>query len=275
MLQLEPMSPLLMITAFTTLGGVLSVLAASVFMVLPASMRERLMPHMISFATGALLGASLLALLPHAVEYSGERVHELGAVLVAGILVFFMLEKLVLWRHSHEHGHDCAEHAPSLTGRARSSAYVVLIGDSLHNFVDGLVIGAAFLASPHLGIASAIAVIAHEIPQEVGDFAIFLRGGFSRVKALGLNLCSSLASVVGGWIAWFALGNAQGLLPYALGIAVASLLYVAMSDLIPGLHERSDARTALAQISLIAAGIAVIALTHADAGRSLAAGPGP
>lgn len=265
MLQSNPMSTLAMITAFTTLGGVLSVLAASTFMVLPGGARERILPHMISFATGALLGASLLALLPHAIEHAGPRVHELGAALVGGILIFFVLEKLVLWRHSHDHAHDCGDHAPLISGRPRSSAYLVLIGDSLHNFVDGLVIGAAFLANPHLGIASAIAVIAHEIPQEVGDFAIFLRGGFSRAKALGLNLLSSLASVVGGWVAYFALGQSQWLLPYALALAVSSLLYVAMSDLIPGLHQRTDARTALTQVGFIAAGIGLIAFTHAHA----------
>lgn len=265
MVESAPMSTLALITAFTTLGGVLSVLAASCFMVLPDAVRARILPHMISFATGALLGASLLALLPHAIEYSGPRVHELGAALVAGILLFFILEKLVLWRHSHDHGHDCGEHSPLLTSRAKSSAYLVLIGDSLHNFVDGLVIGAAFLANEHLGIASAIAVIAHEIPQEVGDFAIFLRGGFSRLKALSLNLLSSLASVVGGWLAYFALGQSQEFLPYALALAVASLLYVAMSDLIPGLHERTDARTGFAQVGFIAAGIALIAFTHSHA----------
>ena len=265
MLQFATMSPLVLITAFTTLGGVLSVLAASAFMVLPGAARERILPHMISFATGALLGASLLALLPHAVEYSGPRVHELGAALVAGILVFFVLEKLVLWRHSHDHAHDCGEHAPLIPHRSRSSAYLVLIGDSLHNFVDGLVIGVAFLANHHLGVASAIAVIAHEIPQEVGDFAIFLRGGFSRAKALALNLASSLASVAGGWVDYFALGQAQWLLPYALALAVSSLLYVAMSDLIPGLHERTDARTAFAQVGFIGAGILLIALTHSHA----------
>ncbi len=265
MVESAPMSTLALITAFTTLGGVLSVLAASCFMVLPDAVRARILPHMISFATGALLGASLLALLPHAIEYSGPRVHELGAALVAGILLFFILEKLVLWRHNHDHGHDCGEHSPLISSRAKSSAYLVLIGDSLHNFVDGLVIGAAFLANEHLGVASAIAVIAHEIPQEVGDFAIFLRGGFSRFKALGLNLLSSLASVAGGWLAYFALGQSQGFLPYALALAVASLLYVAMSDLIPGLHERTDARTGFAQVGFIAAGIALIAFTHSHA----------
>ena len=265
MLPSLSMSPLALISAFTIAGGLLSVLAASLFLVLPVAARERLLPHMISFATGALLGASLLALLPHAIVHAGHRLHQLGAALVAGILVFFVLEKLVLWRHSHDHGHDCGEHSPILPKRARSSAWLVLIGDSLHNFVDGLVIGAAFLANPHLGVASAIAVIAHEIPQEVGDFAIFLRGGFSVPRALGLNLLSSLASLVGGWVAYFTLGQAQDLLPYALALAVASLLYVAMSDLIPGLHQRTDARTALSQVGLIAAGILLIALTHAHA----------
>ena len=262
MVEFPPMSTLALITAFTTLGGVLSVLAASGFMVLPERVRLRILPHMISFATGALLGASLLAILPHAIEYSGTDFHRLGASLVAGILLFFVLEKLVLWRHNHDHSHDCAEHAPLLRSRAESSAYLVLIGDSLHNFVDGLVIGAAFLANEHLGVASAIAVIAHEIPQEVGDFAIFLRGGFSRAKALTLNLLSSLASVLGGWIAYFALGGSQAFLPYALALAVSSLLYVAMSDLIPGLHERTDARTAFSQVAFIAAGIGLIALAH-------------
>jgi len=262
MLEFPAMSKLALITAFTTLGGVLSVLAASGFMVLPERVRTRILPHMISFATGALLGASLLAILPHAIEYSGTHLHELGASLVGGILLFFVLEKLVLWRHSHDHGHDCGEHSPLLHSRAESSAYLVLIGDSLHNFVDGLVIGAAFLANHRLGIASAIAVIAHEIPQEVGDFAIFLRGGFSRAKALSLNLMSSLASVFGGWVAYFALGGSQAVLPYALALAVSSLLYVAMSDLIPGLHERTDARTAFSQVGFIAAGIAVIAIAH-------------
>ena len=262
MIQLPTMSTLAWITAFTTLGGVLSVLAASVFVILPADRREAMLPHMISFATGALLGAALLAILPHAIEYSGPHIHELGAALVGGILLFFILEKLVLWRHSHDHSHDCSDHAPLISRRAASSAYLVLVGDSLHNFVDGLVIGAAFLANKHLGFASAIAVIAHEIPQEVGDFAVFLRGGFSRRKALALNLASSLASVLGGWVAYFALGAAQSYLPFALALAVASLLYVAMADLIPGLHERTDARTALTQIAYIAAGIALIAYTH-------------
>jgi zinc and cadmium transporter len=256
------MSKLAWIIAFTTLGGVLSVIAASLFILIPDARRVRILPHMISFATGALLGAALLAILPHAIEYAGTRVDSLCAALVAGILLFFVLEKLVLWRHSHDHTHDCADHSPLVSKRAQSSAYLVLVGDSLHNFVDGLVIGAAFLANEHLGIASAIAVIAHEIPQEVGDFVIFLRGGFSKRKALALNLASSLASVVGGCVAYFALSGSYAYLPFALAFAASSLLYVAMADLIPGLHERTDARTAITQILLIAAGIGLIALTH-------------
>jgi zinc and cadmium transporter len=260
--MISSMSILAWTTLFTTLGGVLSVSAASMFMFLPATLREQLLPHLISFATGALLGAALLALLPHAIVAAGPAAHELGWVITGGILLFFVLEKLVLWRHSHDHDHDCADHSPLVTKRAETSAYLVLVGDTLHNFVDGFVIGAAFLANIHLGIASAIAIIAHEIPQEVGDFAILLRGGFSRRKALALNLLSSLSAVVGGWVAYTTLGGAQAYLPWALGFAVASLLYVAVADLIPGLHERTDAKTGIGQVALILAGVALIAVAH-------------
>ena len=178
------MSVLSWIIASTALGGVLSVAAAASFIALPEGWREKLLPHLVSFATGALLGAALIAILPHAIEAAGPNVHRLGLAIALGILLFFVLEKLVLWRHSHDHEHDCADHAPLVAKRAETSAYLVLIGDSLHNLVDGFVIGAAFLSNVHLGIASAVAIIAHEIPQEVGDFAILLRGGFARKSAL-------------------------------------------------------------------------------------------
>jgi zinc and cadmium transporter len=265
MLESAAMTTLTWIVLFTGLGGLLSVSAAGIFMVLPGGWRERLLPHLISFATGALLGAALIAILPHAIEAAGASAHELGYAITGGILLFFVLEKLVLWRHSHDHSHDCADHVPLLTKRAETSAYLVLVGDTLHNFVDGLVIGAAFLANVHLGIASAVAIIAHEIPQEVGDFAILLRGGFKRGTALALNLMSSLAAVVGGVVAYFALGHAQAYLPWALALAVSSLLYVAVADLIPGLHERTETKDGLAQVALILAGVAVIAYAHSHA----------
>ena len=256
------MSTLAWIVALTLVGGALSALAASVVLLLPASVRTRLLPHLVSFATGALLGAALLALLPHAIEGAGVgNTHYIGLTLLAGILVFFVLEKLVLWRHCH---HDaCEAHVPGHDHRDAASASLILFGDGFHNVLDGVLIAAAFLTDTHLGIVTAIAVFAHEIPQEVGDLAILLNGGLSRRKALVLNLLASLTSVVGGVIAYFALEPALHLLPYALAIAASSFLYVAVADLIPGLHRQIDMGSGIAQFTLIALGVIVIYASHA------------
>lgn len=237
---------------------------AGLFLLLPERLRNRALPHLVSFATGALLGASLLALLPHAVESAGsEHVHGIGLALVAGIGGFFILEKLVLWRHSHsgeyaDHGAHHAHHEH----REQASAVLVVIGDSIHNALDGVIIGAAFLADTSLGIVTAVAVMTHEIPQEIGDFAVLLNSGMSRGRALALNVLSSLTSVIGGLIAYFTLGPALKVLPYAIAVAAASFVYVAVADLIPGLHRRVSLRESVAQVLLIMAGIAVIALVE-------------
>lgn len=254
------MSTLSWIIAFTTLGGVLSALAAGVFLLLSESRRTAWLPHLISFATGALLGAALLKLLPSAVEGAGiSNVHFVGLALVAGIFAFFVLEKLVLWRHCHVD--DCDTHTPSQEQRDKASTVLILAGDSIHNALDGVLIAAAFMTDVRLGIVTSIAVIAHEIPQEVGDLAILLQGGMSRGRALALNLLTSLTSIVGGLIAYLALGRALDALPYALAVAAACFLYVAVADLIPGLHRRVEPRASLLQVVLIAVGIAVIVLT--------------
>jgi zinc and cadmium transporter len=243
----------------TAACGALSALVAGGFMLLPAARRNALLPHLVSFATGALLGAALLALLPHALE-SGAGAHGIGIALVAGIIAFFVLEKLVLWRHCHvDH---CEAHGPEEHHRDRASATLILLGDAFHNLLDGVLIAAAFLTDPHLGIVTTVAVFAHEIPQEVGDLAILLNGGMSRRRALLLNVAVSLTSIAGAVIAFFLLAQALELLPYALAIAAASFLYVAVADLIPGLHRRVDARTSVQQVVLIALGIVVIASTH-------------
>lgn len=257
------------IVLFTALGGLLSVMVAGGFLLLPGGLRNRLLPHMVSFATGALLGAALLALVPHAMEGVGpDKLHNIGIALVAGIALFFVLEKFLLWRHCHVE--DCDTHDGHHDGahdasRVQATGTLVLVGDALHNSLDGVLIGAAFLTDWHLGMVTALAIMAHEIPQEVGNFAVLLQSGMARGRALFWNLMSSLTSVLGGVLAWYALRGALQLLPYALAVAAASMLYVAVADLIPGLHRRTDVRASAAQVLLIAAGIAIVSLAESQA----------
>jgi zinc and cadmium transporter len=252
-------STLASIILLTGACGALSALIAGGFMLLPADRRDAVLPHLVSFATGALLGAALLALLPHALD-SGAGAHGIGVALASGIVAFFVLEKAVLWRHCHVDA--CEAHGPQDHHRDRASATLILWGDGFHNLLDGVLIAAAFLTNPHLGVVTTVAVFAHEIPQEVGDLAILLNGHMSRRRALLLNVAVSLTSIAGAVVAWYLLAKALQLLPYALAIAAASFLYVAVADLIPGLHRRVDVRTSVQQVVLIALGVVVIALTH-------------
>ena len=258
------MSTLAAIVVFTLLGGVLSAAIAGVFLLLPERQRVQMLPHMVSFATGALLGAALLALVPHAVMGAGLfRVHSIGIALVAGIGVFFVLEKFLLWRHCHSEEletHEAHEHH-----RRSASGVLVLAGDALHNTLDGVLIAAAFLTDFHLGVVTALAIMAHEIPQEVGNFAVLLHAGMSRGRAFAWNIATSLTAVIGGVLAYYGLREALSLLPYALAIAAASLLYIAVADLIPGLHRRSDTRASLAQVALITLGVLVVAWAESHA----------
>lgn len=255
------MSTLTLIVVFTAFSGLLSALAAGVFLALGERPRAAVMPALVSFATGALLGAAFLGLIPHALEGGGaDAPHRVGLALLVGILLFFLLEKFVLWRHCHDD--PCEMHSPSPAARDAASANLILAGDTFHNLLDGVLVAAAFMTNPQLGIVTALAVFAHEIPQEVGDLAILLHGGFSRARAMTLNLVSSLTSVVGGVIAYFALGMALDLLPYALAFAAASFIYVAVADLIPGLHRRVDFRAGVEQLAFIAAGVLLVYFSH-------------
>jgi len=274
------MTLLAWIVVFTLVGGVLSVLAAGVFLLLPESWRNHILPAMVSYAIGALLGAAFLAVLPHALEAAGrEDIHLVPAVILAGLLGFFLLEKMVLWRHCHTN--ECEVHggAPTSAGEAGSrgstvsvgghqhasaTGYMILFGDAVHNFTDGILIAAAFLADVHLGIVTALAVAAHEIPQEVGDFAILLHSGFRRARAVLYNVISSLTTVIGGVLAYYSLSLAQSSIPYVLAIAASSFIYIAVADLIPGLHRRLELRATLEQLVLIGAGVLTIYLTHAS-----------
>lgn len=253
------MSLLAWIILFSLLGGVLSVLAAAVFLLLPNGARNRMLPHFVSFAIGALLGAAFLALLPHAMR-GVEDFHALGLTVLLGILGFFLLEKLVLWRHCHvEH---CEAHTPDEEQHGQAAGTLVLIGDGMHNLVDGVLIAAAFLTDIHLGIVTSLAVAAHEIPQEVGDFAVLLHSGYSRAKALWFNILASFTTLIGALIAYWGLAEFQQLLPYILAVAASSFIYIAVADLIPGLHKRLHISATLQQLTLIAAGVLVIYLAH-------------
>jgi zinc and cadmium transporter len=246
---------LALVVLCAALGGIASAAFAVAFLAVPEARLERLLPHFVSFATGALLGAALLALLPEAIESAGAAAaHGLGGALIAGLGVFFVIEKLVLWWHSQEDGHG--------HGHVHASGTLVLVGDSLHNALDGVLIAAAFLQDRSLGFLTTFAVAAHEIPHRVGDFVLLVHAGFSRERALLLNLATGLASVVGAVLAYFALRQALSALPYALAFAAAGFLYIAVAGLIPGLHKRADPRTSAAQVVLIGAGIVVIALAE-------------
>lgn len=242
----------------TLLGGILSVSCAAVFAM---GTRPSRVPMLISYAVGAMLGAVFLEILPEALERASS-VQSMAMTLLAGIMLFFLLEKFVLWRHCHEqdceaHDPPAHPHSPSPENHASAGA-MILVGDTVHNFVDGIIVAAAFMADVELGVVTALAIIAHEIPQEVGDFLILLHSGYSRGQALAFNLLSSLATVLGGGLAYWALQDAMAWIPSLLGLAAASMLYVAVADLIPGLHRRINLVATLQQSSLIALGIASI-----------------
>lgn len=275
---------LLLIVLCAAFGGIASAAFAIVFLWVPEERSARILPHFVSFATGALLGAALLALLPEAMEGAGAAgAHAIGVALVLGFGVFFIIEKLVLWWHAHAHEHGapsaqfCPQHAdeaahahhqhgpaahaghPHVHERDRASGTLVLVGDSLHNALDGVLIAAAFLTDSSLGFMTTFAVAAHEIPHRVGDFAILVQAGLSRQRALQLNLATGIASVVGATVAYIALRQALGVLPYALAFAAAGFLYIAVAGLIPGLHRRADPRTSAVQVLIAGLGVAVIA----------------
>lgn len=255
------MSLITWIILFCLLGGLLSALAAALFLVLSEALRNRALPHLVSFATGALLGAAFLGLLPHALaSLEGTDTHVIPMAVLLGLLGFFLLEKLVLWRHCHTD--HCEVHAPEGRGHKQSTGTMVLIGDGLHNFLDGILIAGAFMTDIHLGVVTSLAVAAHEIPQEVGDFAVLLHSGFSRGRAFFYNILASLTTVVGGVLAYVALQQIDAALPYVLAVAASSFIYIAVADLIPTLHQRAEVHATVQQMLLIALGIFIIYATH-------------
>lgn len=248
---------LLYIVLATLAGGLLSVVIAAS---LTLAVLGRLVQHLVSLSTGVLLSTALLNVLPEAFESRAEP-HNLFATLLGGLLFFFLLEKAELYRHGHHHEHDEHEHHHGFDRRqAGRGGWSVLIGDSIHNFCDGIIIAAAFLADVRLGIVTALAIIAHEIPQEVGDYIVLLNAGFSRARALLYNALSGLASVAGGVLGYFVVGPWEAAFPYLLVVAASSFVYVAVADLIPQLQHRLSLRATIAQLAWLATGLVVVVL---------------
>jgi zinc and cadmium transporter len=245
----------------TVAGGLLSVLAAAS---LTVHVLGRIVKSLVSLSVGVLLGTALLHILPEAFE-SEAGAHALFATLLGGLLFFFLLEKAELYRHGHHHEGDDPHHHHHHgfdAEQAGRGGWSVLVGDSIHNFCDGVIIAAAFLTDTQLGVVTALAIVAHEIPQEVGDYIVLLNAGLSRARALAYNALSGLAAVAGGVLGYFAVAPWENLFPYLLVVASSSFVYVAVADLLPQLQRRLPARETLAQIAWIAAGLGLVLLAR-------------
>ncbi len=248
-------STLISILLATTIAGVFSISAAAVF---SFALLSRMVERMVSLSVGILLATSLLHALPEAFESKADT-HALFATLLGGLLAFFLLEKLAILRHSHhhegdghshEHGHDAHE--------AGKAGWMILVGDGMHNFTDGILIAAAFLADPNLGIVTGLAIIAHEIPQEIGDFIVLLNAGFTRRRAYAYNLICSLMAVAGGLLGYAMLGRASDAIPYVLVLASSGFIYIAVSDLMPQMQRRASMRETIPQVLLITLGVGIV-----------------
>jgi len=235
-----------LIVIFALLGSIGALLRAALLLLIPERVRQSLRPWLLSFAVGTLLGGAFLGLIPKGIEQTEPLAFM--ATLLVGFVAFFALEKLLLKRHS-------LVHEPAGSSVAGP---LILIGDAFHNFVDGAVIAAAFITSTDLGITVALAVIAHEIPQEIGEFAILLENGYSRTKALLLNALSAIATLPGAVLTYFWLGQFEQLVPHMLAISAASFIYVAAVDLVPSLHKKTARGTSMQQIGLLCAGMVTI-----------------
>jgi zinc and cadmium transporter len=242
----------------TILAGVVSVLIAASFSL---GLLSKMVDNMVSVSVGILLATALLHSLPEAFSFPDTKPQILFGTLLAGLLGFFLLEKIALLRHSHHHEGDGHEHHHGHDAEvAGRSGWMILVGDGLHNFVDGVLIAAAFMANYEVGIFTAIAIIAHEIPQEIGDFMVLLNAGFSKGRALLYNLLCGLSAVLGGVLAYFFLEKAHAMMPYLLVIASSSFIYIAVSDLIPQMHRRPHWAESLRQTVLIACGVGFVLL---------------
>ncbi|MET0322849.1 MAG: ZIP family metal transporter [Duganella sp.] len=219
---------------------------------------SKVVERMVSLSVGLMLATSLLHALPEAFD-SAASPRSLFATLLGGLLAFFVLEKLAIMRHSHHHEHDGHHHHHGHDKHeAGKAGWMILVGDGMHNFTDGILIAAAFLADPQLGLVTGLAIIAHEIPQEIGDFIVLLNAGFSRTRAYIYNLLCSLLAIAGGLLGYYFLDRASSFIPYVLVFASSGFIYIAVSDLMPQMQRRATLRESVPQVLLIATGVAIV-----------------
>jgi len=253
--RLKIHSTLLSILFTTTIAGVISISAAAIF---SFAMLSKVVERMVSLSVGVMLSTSFLHALPEAFESQADT-HQLFALLLGSLFGFFVLEKFAILRHSHHHEGDGHHHPHGHDAQeAGKSGWMILVGDGLHNFTDGILIAAAFLTDPQLGIVTGLAIIAHEIPQEIGDFIVLLNAGFSRRRAYFYNLLSSLMAVIGGVLGYFTLESANNLIPYVLVVASSGFIYIAVSDLMPQMQRRATVRETVTQLILISLGVLIV-----------------
>ena len=236
------------VLGFSLVGSVGGLGGTAIILVVSERVRSTVLPHLISFGTGTLLGLAFLGLLPEALERAPAKPTMMVAL--AGVLALFALEKVMLWRDCHDP--DCEAH--------HTAGKLILLGDGIHNFLDGITIGAAFVASTTLGVATSLAVLVHELPQEIGDFAVLVESGYEKKRAFYVNFLASLTTVPGALLAYFGLGAVHGAIPYMLAIAGAAFIYVAIGHLIPMLHRRVGVWASLQQVALIGLGVGTIML---------------
>ena len=246
---------LLIIIAVCFFGSLLSLTLAFLFSKLKM---VNYADYFVSFAVGTLLGAAFLEIIPHAYELSRD-LHQISLIVLVGILVFFILEKLLVWRHCH--GSHCENHSPVVNHDVKKGS-ILIIGDCFHNFIDGILIASAFIVDINLGLITALAIIVHEIPQEISNFSILINSGYSLSRTLLMNVVTGCAMILGAILAYFVLNDLEFLIPIILAFAASSMIYVAISDLIPSLHKKVEIKQTFQQTFSIFLGVLIIYFLH-------------
>ena len=220
---------------------------------------HQVISNMVSLAVGTLLGTAFLEIIPHSIELS-DNVHLVSVVILLGIFVLFILEKFFIWRHCH--GSNCEAHSHEINTKHDNNGSLILIGNSFHNLIDGVLIASAFLVNFNLGLVTALAIFAHELPQEISNISVLVHSGFKKRTALWFNIISSIFTLIGAFLSYSILEKLDFLIPYILSFSASTMLYIAVSDLMPGLHKKTQLKESMTQVLMISIGLLIISIIH-------------